>query len=84
MMDYCPTCGYPFDENGRCHCPDVCPCCGNDPKTNCVYDTPEQRHLKNLMNDKPDEAWVVKARTQTNQTQQGEPTYEPRIHHHPG
>lgn len=26
---------------------------------NCAYDTPQQRHLKNLMNGKSDEQWVI-------------------------
>lgn len=60
MTDYCDICGYPFDENDRCLCASVCPCgCNNDPRLQCIYDTPEQRHLKNIIVGKPDEQWVI-------------------------
>ena len=62
-MDYCPNCLYPFelgdDDRQQCKCNEPCPCCGNDPRQNCVYDTATQRHLKNLMNGLPDEEWVT-------------------------
>jgi hypothetical protein len=52
---YCEIC-----ESENCEHQDrTCPCCGDDPKLNCAYDTPEQRHLKNLLNGKPDEQWVT-------------------------
>jgi hypothetical protein len=60
MPDYCNECGYPLDENGDCMCASVCPCgCNDDHRLPCVYDTPSQRHLKNIMNGKPDEPWVI-------------------------
>lgn len=49
-----------------------CPCgCGNyangQPMTGyipfpCIYDTPDRRHLTNLMRGLPDEPWVVDGR----------------------
>lgn len=46
-MIYCDDCGYPEDEDGSCMCASVCPCgCGNDPRIECTYDTPEQRQRK--------------------------------------
>ena len=60
MTDYCPECQYPIDEDDRCMCASVCPCgCNNDHRLTCTYDTPAQRHLKNLMNNVSDEQWVV-------------------------
>lgn len=62
-MDYCLNCLYPFelgdDDRQQCKCNEPCPCCGNDPLQNCVYDTESQRHLKNHMNGLPDEEWVT-------------------------
>jgi hypothetical protein len=56
---YCNIC---HSENCE-HQDRSCPCgCGFDkdhPNRNCVYDTPAGRHLKNLMNGLPDEAWVI-------------------------
>lgn len=52
---YCEICHSETCE----HQDNTCPCCGNDPRENCVYDTPQQRHLKNLMNGKEDEQWVI-------------------------
>ena len=62
-MDYCLSCLYPLelgdDDRQQCKCNEPCPCCGNDSRQNCVYDTATQRHLKNLMNGLPDEEWVT-------------------------
>ena len=63
MIDICPFCEHEIDpETDRCLCVSACPCgCGFDefhPGNNCVYDTPAQRHLKNLINGLPDEDWV--------------------------
>ena len=62
-MDYCLICLYPFelgdDDRQQCKRTEPCPCCGNDPRQNCVYDTATQRHLKNLMNGLPDEERVT-------------------------
>lgn len=62
-VEYCADCQYPLShgDDGRvhCQCPEPCPCCGDDPKVNCVYDTAISRHLKNVMNGKDDEQWVL-------------------------
>lgn len=50
-MPYCDICHSEDCE----HQDRSCPCgCGNKPNVNCVYDTPAQRHLKNLMNGVPE------------------------------
>jgi hypothetical protein len=53
---YCELCN---SENCE-HQDRSCPCgCGDDPKANCSYDTAQDRHLKNIMNGRTDEQWVV-------------------------
>jgi len=38
----------------------LCPCgCENRFDENCVYDTPLQRHVKNIINVLDDEQWVI-------------------------
>lgn len=62
MNDYCPDCGYFYDEDGGCNCLSICPCgCNSNPKEPCVYDSPLERHEKNILAGKPDEAWVVES-----------------------
>ena len=52
MCEYCSC--------DPCQCEVACPCgCGNRFDENCVYDTPLQRHEKNLINVFPDEQWVI-------------------------
>lgn len=52
MCEYCSC--------DPCQCEVACPCgCGNSPLENCVYDTPLQRHEKNLINVLDDEQWVI-------------------------
>lgn len=55
-MPYCDIC---HSENCE-HQDRSCPCgCGNSPRENCVYDTAQERHVKNMLNLKPDEQWVT-------------------------
>lgn len=56
---YCDYC-----ESENCeHLDRTCPACGGGIDVNCPYDTPMQRHIKNLMNGKSDEEWVIKGIT---------------------
>lgn len=55
-MPYCDIC---HSENCE-HQDRSCPCgCGNNPRENCVYDTAQERHVKNMLNLKLDEQWVT-------------------------
>lgn len=63
-MEICEFCESEIDpETDKCACDCPCPCgCGFDREhqnLNCVYDTPHDRHLKNIMNGLPDEQWVI-------------------------
>jgi hypothetical protein len=52
MCEYC--------QCDPCQCEVLCPCgCENRFDENCVYDTPLQRHVKNLINVLDDEQWVI-------------------------
>lgn len=52
MCEYCSC--------DPCQCEVDCPCgCGNRFDENCVYDTPLQRHEKNIINHFDDEQWVI-------------------------
>jgi hypothetical protein len=64
MTEICPFCEGTIDQaTDLCACPVVCPCgCKDQADVNCIYDTPNKRHLKNILNRREDEAWVIAGR----------------------